>query len=231
LGTPLAGETLNLVSPVAWNKSVFNRAGMASLTIQLDPITPALVTGKILLIKDKLTDASKRKILALSKDSTITTPAALSSGDPLVGGATLRVENPVTGEFVQYSLPGGAFDGTTGWKRLGTNPDAKNGYKYLDKNLANSPCKIVLAKPGGFKASGAPKPGLVRALCKGSGIAYTLDEGLQGEVAVTLQLGTGIRYCMSLAGTLIKDQSTGAVASGVGVFKRKDAPAPGACPI
>jgi cysteine-rich repeat protein len=202
--------------------------------------TWAFYTGRTLLVKDKLGDASKRKLVVVSKDSTITTPAAGSAGDPLDNGAVLRLANPVTAESVAFILPAGAFDGTTGWKRLGTNPDAKNGYKYLDRDFSNGPCKVVIAKPGGLKASGLPKPGRVRAVCLSKdlgtkpqvAIDFTLDEDPQGDLTVTLQLGTDPKYCMSFGGTLIKDQDVNETATGTGVYKRKDSAAPGSpCPV
>jgi hypothetical protein len=151
----------------------------------------------------------------------------------------LTVVNPATSEFVQYTLPPGAFNGTTGWKYLGTNPDAKSGYKYLDKNFTNGPCKVVIAKPGGLKANGQPKPGRVKAVCLAKDvltkpqveIAFTLDEAPQGDLTVTLKLGSDPAYCMSFGGTLVKDQHVNETATGTGVYKRKDAPAPATCPL
>ncbi len=43
--------------------------------------------------------------------------------------------------------------------------------------------------------------------------------------------GLASAYCMSFGGTLVKDQDVNEKPSGVGVYKRKDAPAPATCPL
>ncbi len=197
-------------------------------------------SGKLLLVKDKLGDASKRRIVVVSKDSSITTPAAGTSADPVDNGAVLTMANPVSSESVTFALPAGAFDGTTGWKRLGTNPDGKNGYKYLDKDFSNGPCKVVIVKPGGLKSNGDPKPGRIRAVCLAKDLGtkpqveidFSLDEDPQGDLTLTLQLGNDPFYCMSFGGELVKDQYVNEKPTGTGVFKRKNAPAIlGPCPL
>ena len=62
-------------------------------------------------------------------------------------------------------------------------------------------------------------------------IGFTLDEDPQGNLTFTLQLGNHAPYCMSFGGTLVKDQDVNEKASGVGVYKRKDAIAPTICPL
>jgi polyvinyl alcohol dehydrogenase (cytochrome) len=175
---------------------------------------PANLLGKKLLIKDRLGDPSKRKIVALAKDATHAFNPP-TGAEPTVTGAQLRVINPMSSEEQTMALP------AVSWTALG-NPPGSKGYKYKDPKTLNGPCKSVLIKPGK----------LVKANCKGSGIGYSLDEANQGEVAVTLRMGLGdeVEYCMRFGGTVTKDLGTGASTSGNALFKAKNAERPDACP-
>jgi polyvinyl alcohol dehydrogenase (cytochrome) len=175
---------------------------------------PANLLGRKMLIKDRLADSSKRKIIALAKDAShaLNPPAG---AEPTTTGAELRVVNPSSAEEQTMSLPADF------WKALG-NPAGSKGYKYKDSKAVNGPCKSVQIKPGK----------LVKLKCKGAGIAYSLDEASQGEVAVTLRMGLGdeIEYCMRFGGTVSKDLGTGVSPSGNGLFKAKNTERPNACP-
>jgi subtilisin family serine protease len=185
-----------------------------------------LLSGKKILLKDKAGDANLRKLVVLSKDPSVANPAS----SPIDTGATLTVFNPDSSETDTYTLPAGAFDGLRGWKGLG-NPAGVKGYKFIDRVLDTQPCKIVLIKPGI----------LLRAVCNGSGIGYTLNEAesapkandAQGSIAVKISMG-GSDYCMEFPGTsgeVKKDRGTGDVGSGVGLYLAKFAPQPASCPV
>jgi hypothetical protein len=175
--------------------------------------------GKKLLIRDKATDDTGRKIVLLSRDGgSIPSPAS----SPITAGATLTLQNMGTTNDAQtLTLDPGEFDGSVGWKALG-NPAGPAGYKYLDKTYANGACRLVLLKPGK----------LLKAVCKGSQIEYTLNENDQVSIAVKLSIGA-TDYCMMFddnpQGTVRVDQGTDESRTGIGIFKAIDAPAPGGC--
>ena len=159
-----------------------------------------------LTLKDNA-DATKRKLVLIAKDTATLVPVPGSSGDPTVVGATLTVDNTdSTPDAWSTTLP------AAGWKGLG-NPAGSKGYKFTGAG----PCIKAIVKPGK----------LVKVLCKGSGIAYTLNESSQGSVALKLTLGSGTpppqSYCLEFGGTIIADE--------VNAFKAKDAPPVASCAI
>lgn len=125
-------------------------------------------------------------------------------GDPTTGPAALEVFDTTTpgAGAVLYNLP------AAGWKGLG-NPAGAKGYKYKGAGTPTDPCKVVLVKQQ-----------IVKFVCKGSGI--TLTPPVAGELAAVLTTQPGSRYCASFGGTDVKNETD--------LVKRKDAPAPGACP-
>jgi Tol biopolymer transport system component len=180
-----------------------------------DACEQQLTAGGKLMLKDRDGDASKRKLAVLSKDPALVAPPPASGADPTQTGAELRLFNPGTQEQAAFALP------SAGWKGLGTPPGAK-GYKYIDKDLVNGPCKKVLIRPGK----------LLKAVCRGSQIAFTLDEPTQGLVAVRFSTGSGsaaTSSCLRFGGTVVHD--TQATAGKSGQFKAVDAPPPPACPV
>ena len=182
-----------------------------------DPSSSPTLSGKRLVVVDRLGDATRRKVVVLSKDAAIRTPAAGSTNDPRTAGAVLRLLNPATAEMDEFVLPPGSS-----WEALGKSPEAKNGYRYLDRTFSQGPCKVVIVKPGK----------LLRATCssKSQPIAFDLDEPTQGELNVTFQFGAAELQCMAFGGTILKDRGVGEVRSGRGLFKAKDAAPPAACP-
>jgi hypothetical protein len=176
-----------------------------------------LAGGKKLLVKDKAADASKRKLLVLTKDgATIGSGPQGSGGDPTLGGATLTLYNPTSAERDSIALP------AANWKGLGNPPGAK-GYKYNDVHQTYGPCKKVLLKPGK----------MLKAVCSGAQIMFTLDEPQQGSLAVRFTAGGGaesLSSCMEFGGAaVVKD--TPAASGKTGVFNAKDAVAPAACAV
>jgi cysteine-rich repeat protein len=204
-GTPELAETCD-------DGNLVNGDGCSS-TCGMEAVARPL-TGKLLLVKDKDGDATKRKIVVLSKDPAVATPLG-GAGDPTQAGGTLVVRNPATGEEVRIALP------APGWAGLG-NPSGSKGWLYKDLGMASGPCKVVVAKPGT----------LLRAVCLGSQIGFTLDEsGGQGSLAATLAIGADPPQCVAFASPrVIEDRP--AQSGKLGLFKGLDAPAPasGDCP-
>jgi hypothetical protein len=168
-----------------------------------------LLSGKKLIVSDK--GATDRKVIVRSKDSNVVSPEPASSSDPTMAGAELLLYNAETTETATLNLPAGD------WKGIG-NPPGVKGYKYKDSIQQNGPCRTVIVKPGG----------LIKAVCKGNGIGFSLDEASQEELSVTLAMGS-LRQCIVYGGTVIKDQ--GVAGSQPGLFKAKNAPAGGVCPV
>jgi hypothetical protein len=175
--------------------------------------------GTKLSVRDKNGDAGKRKVMVVAKDPGIAAPAPGGLADPSLVGAQLHLRNPGTGESDSFPLP------SSHWEGLGSPAGAK-GYVYRDPALADGPCKKVLLKPGK----------LLKAICQGNQIAFSLDETQQHALAIKLTIGAGIdapSYCMQFsdvdAGVVIKD--TQAANGGSGAFKAKNAPPVTSCPI
>ena len=132
---------------------------------------------------------------------------ALPSADPVVDGGSLRVfDTAATAGDVTYGLAPDAPP--LGWRGLG-NPPGSKGYKYKGAGTLSDPCKVVLVKEK-----------VIKAICAGSGI--TLAPPFTGDIGIVLSLGTSDRYCAQFGGDEAKNDAT--------LTKRKNAPAPGACP-
>jgi Tol biopolymer transport system component len=176
-----------------------------------------LLAGKRLLVKDNGGDPTKRELVVLSTNAAgISTGPAGSGADPTVGGGRLIVSNPSTKETAVLPLP------ATFWQGVG-NPPGSRGYKYSDAGHVAGACSKVLLKPRK----------LLKALCRGSQIAFTLNETPgQGSLAVKFTSGSGsgtLSSCLSFGGTIIADAPV--VGNSTGQFRAKDAPAPLVCPI
>jgi len=128
----------------------------------------------------------------------------LPSPNAVASGGSLRVfdVDAGAGDDTYNLLPGG------GWKGLG-NPAGSKGWKYKGAGTTGDPCRVVL-----FKTN------LIKAVCKGSGV--TLVPPFSGDAGIVLSLGTTDRYCAQFGGDEVKNDAT--------LTKRKNAPAPGACP-
>ena len=139
------------------------------------------ISGKKLLIKNKIGDTTKNKIVYISKDTTIALPAGATE-DPRCapdgsGEARLTVSSVTTGESASIDLGGVSRCGN--WSING----AGNRYKYKDTSGAS--CKIVLIKGGKLQ----------KAVCKGSQVSYALGAD-QVSVDINLTVGTAPRrYC------------------------------------
>ncbi len=167
---------------------------------------PLLLTGQSLLVKDRDGDPTRRRLTVVTRDP------AVPSDDPRTAGATLRLGRGVA-EIATMTLP------AAGWRGLGKPPGSR-GYAYKDTKQLLGPCKSARIEPGRK----------LKAACTGSGIAFSLDEPSQGELAVDFQVGpAGLRSCLVFGGTISKDIP--AVGSQTGQFKARLAPAPMSCPL
>jgi hypothetical protein len=168
-----------------------------------------LLGGKKLLVKDKDQRPDKRKIVLLSKDPALIAPAPQSGDDPTIGGASVALFNPTSGEIDTFELP------ASGWDGLG-NPDGIGGFKYKDRELANGPCKVAVWKPGR----------VLKVVCKGDQIAYSLNESQQGSVGAAVLAGS-TRLCSVFGGDVKRDRP--AADGRTGLFRAKNALAPASC--
>lgn len=167
---------------------------------------PLLLSGQSLLVKDRTGDPARRKLAVLSRDP------AVPAGNPTIAGATLRLGRGVA-EVATMSLP------AAGWKGVGKPPGSK-GYAYKDGKQLLGPCKSARLNPGRT----------LRAVCTGPGLAFTLDEPAQTELAVDFRIEpSGLRSCLVFGGTVTKDVP--ATPTTTGQFKARLAPAAPSCPL
>jgi cysteine-rich repeat protein len=187
--------------------------------------TALLLSGSRIYFREPYFYPKRWKIRVASHDAErIVAPPLGSPGDPTLGGALLKVLNPSTGELYTVALPAGR------WRAIDASGDGTGGYRYQDRYGRSGPCRKVLVRP--------EQPGrlaLLRAVCRGDGIAFTLDEPAQGTLAVSLRLGTAHPYCMEFGGKLSADFGffdTPPPYNGLlGLFARADAPRPARCEV
>jgi polyhydroxybutyrate depolymerase len=164
---------------------------------------PALVAGKKLALRDG-PDPSRRKLgLALRNDALALDPAL----DPTADGASFQVWNSAgSGEALCLALP------AAGWTRKGS------GFSYRDPGGASGPCRSAKLRAGRLE---------VACSGKAAPLDYSLDEPVQGGIAVRLASGPQA-FCASFGGRVERDTGT---AAGKARFLAKGAPAPAACPV
>jgi hypothetical protein len=121
--------------------------------------------------------------------------------NPLAQGATIDIfDTGVTGGSNTYSLPAGPK-----WSLVGT------GFKYKGTGDPGDPCKVVRLKKNQVKAT-----------CSGTDV--TLSPPFTGDVGIRVTIGANAhRYCARF-------DASNEIANEAGFLKRKDVPAPGACP-
>ena len=172
--------------------------------------TTSLLSGNLLVIKNKLPDdETKNRIVCLATGGQVTSPTAGGSGDPTCGaagggGGSITFSSATSGQSFTSPLP------CANWRA------AKNGgYRYLDRQLDQGACKLVIIKQGK----------ILKTLCQGTGptdLNYDLMPGQsQTPVNVSLRVGSGPDlYCMSFGGKVLKSGDDGRT------FLAKQAPAP-----
>lgn len=208
---------VNDFAVTSYSLSDVESAPSNQLSLQLGaPGAPATSTRTKLLVKDKDGKASRRKVVLISKnDSGLGAATPGSGADPMLNGGQLIRVNPTTTESDTFLLP------PAHWKGIGHPPGAM-GFKYTDSHQVDGPCKKVLLKPGK----------LLRALCKGDQIVFSLDEPQQGSLAVKFTAGAGagaLSSCMELGGPAVI-HDTAAANGKTAVFIAKGV-APAVCPI
>lgn len=145
---------------------------------------PELLSGKKLLLTEKVGKPQKRKLLLISKDGSFTLGDGNgSTDDPTSNGGSLRLTSNASagGAFLidaTYDLP------ASGWKLIG-KADENKGYKFK----GSSAVKSMIVKPGK----------LLKIVGKGG------DVGLSGTnpdpVNVVLKLGAQ-EYCLTFGGSV-----------------------------
>jgi len=173
------------------------------------------LVGTSLSLRDKLSDSNQRKLALKIIDPSFLAPEPGSVEDPTApgyaaGGLTLELARG-TAETATLSMDSSL------WRGLGT-PAGSKGWLYRDPQGASGPCRSALVKDG-----------LIKAVCKGSAIPFTLDEAAQNELGVNMQFGRVFKSRCSVFGGVVRETST--AAAPVGTFKAKDAPAPAVCPV
>lgn len=176
--------------------------------------------GRLVLVRDKGGDPTRRKIVVKLRDSTYAPPAASSLENPLAprfpdylrpefGGARLTIARG-TDEVAVLPLP------YEGWRGLG-NPAGSKGWSYRDPKLQLGACTKAVVREGS-----------VTAVCRGAGIPFSLDEASQGALSASLQFGRAQRPpCSFFGGTVTRD--TQAAPGKVGAFAARNAAAPPLC--
>jgi len=172
----------------------------SSTTSTTLPPIDQLLPGRITIIKP----GALAKFVAKPTSGTFLLPSV----DPATAGASLRIfDTSATAGDDTYNLPSGGTP-PLGWRGLGT-PAGSKGYKYKGAGTPSDPCRAVVVKEM-----------VVKAVCKDGGIA--LQPPFIGDVGIVLSLGTTDRYCARFGGDGVKNDPA--------ITKRRNAPAPGACP-
>jgi hypothetical protein len=132
----------------------------------------------------------------------------LPTADPVTEGGTLRFFDFAAGAGDDV-YPLASATPPLGWRGLG-NPAGSKGYKYKGAGTPSDPCTVVLVKET-----------VIKGICKGSGI--TVTPPFTGDVGIILSVGMADRYCAQF-------DDSDEVRNDATLTKRKNAPAPGACP-
>src|SRR5262245_52765298 len=135
------------------------------------------ISTKKILIKDNA-DPTKRQVLILSGDLGV----LLANGDdPDCNGAAVHVYSAT--DDLCLTLTGGPEWTNTGAKWQYKNTTTKNSAQIADGKLL-------------VKIKTEPAPGF-----------SLIDDGMQGDVSVQVQFGSGTRYCMRCSGNTKNDTS------------------------
>jgi hypothetical protein len=140
-------------------------------------------------------------------------PASGSTGDPTLHGGALIVANSAqSDERVRVDLP------AAGWRLLGTSL-RPTGFEFRDA-APTAPIARVVVKTDAISVKG-----------KGPGWTYTLDEPLQGRVAVRVRLGD-VAWCADVAARTSGTPPASTRFDHVDKFDgQPSAPPPSVCPI
>jgi lysophospholipase L1-like esterase len=188
---------------------LFSLSGVCALASQP-------VAGKLLLMKDQAGQRSSRQVKVSIADPAIALPAPGSAGDPTPsgsagGGVLLSVYDVSSRETAIFSLP------ASGWSGSG-DPAGSAGYKYKDAKLQNGACKSASLKNGTF-----------RAVCRGSGVGFSLDAPAAPTLSVALRLGSTSTACAEFGPSSVSKYEP--AVAGKGQLLARDAVAPLACSL
>jgi len=144
------------------------------------------VASKLLLVKDPPSGPAMRKILWKVKEANADGDLSVV-GDPIAGGATLRIRLSVSNHCSNPPCDSGGGDQCFSLPAAGWSPIGAIGFKYSDATLANGAVKVASIKrtPAGVF--------LVKAILQGAGIALFLDDEI-GFYGLNLALGGGDEY-------------------------------------
>ncbi len=166
------------------------------------------VSGQKVTLRAKSPQRARLSVV-FRDQAALPVPRPGSAEDPTIGGARLEVRSPLYGESDVYELP------ATGWQ-LSNNSVWRPKFKYVDHTGANGPC--YMAKWLGGKV-------VVR--CRGAGINFTLNEGRQWSLALTLSAGPDLaRYCALFGGDIKVDSNRNSMFKAVRAPNSHECPAP-----
>jgi cysteine-rich repeat protein len=124
--------------------------------------------------------------------------------DPRLGGMTVEVGNPFTGERATFDLP------SNGWTA------ARGSGRVRFRGGPDSPCRKAVFGNG-----------RLRLACRDGGDALTLDEPAQGRLDVRVTTGSLRRWCLAFGGQITTDRGT--TKRQRGRFDARHAPPPEFC--
>ena len=157
--------------------------------------------GKLLVVSDR-GDPARRVLKFKHTDATLVTASAGGPNDPTIADGAVWLTNPTTGETAMLPLP------AANWRARAV-PEG-TVWEYRDATQLAGPCQNVRIDPRRR----------ITAKCRGAGIAFSLDETVQGSLAIRIETGA-MPYCALFGGTIASDRP--------GIFKAKSAPAPASC--
>ncbi len=118
--------------------------GLAGLAGNANAQFPQLIPTRIALVKFAGSPPLGRLYKFMSKAPGGGPLFQLPSSSPATMGGSLTVT--IGSGILDCTLAPGLFNGTVGWKELGS-PAGSKGYKYLNKNAPTTdPCKVVIVK-------------------------------------------------------------------------------------
>ena len=142
--------------------------------------------GKQLVVTDR-GDPSHRIVKFKNTDPTLVTAAPGGPNDPTIAGGAVRLTNPGTAETAVLPLPAANWEART--VREGV------AWEYRDPARLAGPCQSVRIDP----------LRRISAKCRGAGIGFSLDEAMQGALAIEIETGA-MGYCARFGGTVAADR-------------------------
>ncbi len=170
---------------------------------------PVGLLGRSLSLRERWRDPASRRFTFAVRDSFLGSVFAMQGAAPDRDGALLRIVNRATGERGTISLP------AEGWSAR-SRGEGVDRYQYRDRAGELGPCSRVILAPRR----------LLKAVCRGESVPFSLDEPMQGSLAVELQVGDSLQ-CAEFGGQVTRDR--GATRDRIGTFRARQAPRPLAC--